>query len=670
MSDVEAIGQSLNHAMQNLDGLPLQQAAHFLMEADTCLPAGESRNPDILAVRQALTEAQEDIAATFNHMQATREHIVSYAASLGIAHMVNAPAGLRAADRPVLPPDPIEHEEDIFACRLKELERELANGQQGEPTKFLSGLEVEFHLMDVVKTTQELGRPISEADLPQALQRVNGAFMPDGAPDLAVLSSEERQQQVDQLRDDARAYVEALTPANEQEAARKQTWLEQVDDLNSIDLINFKLYREFSNPTLGETAPPKNGSFEDMQTYADQSGWLEFRFGNGTLQSGYYDNPGFCELRITPCSPSELVEREKVIMQRLAEITSAYGVALASANTHINLSVYRQESEQDNSLWQPVLGTDPSKHEQTLDAVAGLGTALRDGLWMNETTATDKFLMGDLGSIRSWDISSVRSDIRVPGEYVELRTPELKQTTEQGLLWMMAGMNHGLENGREPDQSGPTITPIVNVQRTEQFDKETDLQLQRMIESGTISASSSSVAGILSPSPSYANRRGESFAADVLGEPILDKDAGASFAKLLLRSAYVDNGGKLRTDQEFFTLAYDTLTPIDKELLDPHVQEKGLDFFYQKAQTYIDRDAVRITQEPRLTYTVPHPGRNPAEWDAQWQQSPLMQKAYGDLAPLLADHLAVTAAEHYQEIDITDNDTLTALVEEMKARGK
>lgn len=114
----------------------------------------------------------------------------------------------------------------------------------------------------------------------------------------------QRQELIPQARQLAYEQVDALQPSDAIEAERKQAWLSQIDELTLEELVTFTVYSALARPTLDyktrRVAELIGASDSDEHT-------VEYRFGNGKLQDGYYDI--IPEVRTLPTTPTIAIRR-------------------------------------------------------------------------------------------------------------------------------------------------------------------------------------------------------------------------------------------------------------------------------------------------------------------------------------------------------------------------
>ncbi|HEY8999301.1 MAG TPA: hypothetical protein VIM53_03205 [Candidatus Saccharimonadales bacterium] len=553
--------------------------------------------------------------------------------------------------------------------RLATVEQAAQNGEFGERTYSLAAAEIEFQIFE----GREDQLPyFIDGDLPpehQALLAKIGAVLPPRGSSVAIANKAQREVDAADLKAEAYGIISNLTPQSFEEAEMQRRWLEQVPFWSTSECINFALYKEFSRPTLQSTTPPKGVSYNRMLEHSEQSGWLEWRCGTDEHQVGWYDNPGVFEMRFSPCPPSEMVERERAVMQRLLELSTQYGVMLCNTSLHANLSVYQARPRWANIL-MPVIGTNAMRQPATLDAISGLSAAVEDGVWMSEEYAKDNLLFGaGLGSTRSIvEVSQNRTSIRLLDDYVELRGKQLKTSLPQGLLWMLSGMTYGLQHGaRQLAENGHATAEIEQAfaaVRTEQFDKNKHLQFQRAFENSTWTPEDGFKIDV-----SHSLNRSKRIAESILEVP-MDSAASSAFNGAFMKTLKFDDEGKVLLDKHEF---YMTLLQLHPDLTDALLKNaSGMTLLEMatRATGFIAHDAVRLRKVDRIVAHPQYPGLSPDEWERRWQESPIMRRAYGEQVGVYARSLGKVAAAHFVEYDFNDSETILRLFEEVLSRHR
>lgn len=557
-----------------------------------------------------------------------------------------------------LPQQPEQISEyELFRDRVQRVQAEAVEG--AVPTKFLASVEMEIHIATHAENGDRLAHTPIYADLlhsgprDEATQewiKEHKVALPNREMLQSQLFPEEQSSYEEQVRDEARAMVAALPAASPQQEQKRAAWMANIDTFTTMDLINFKVYQEFSKPTLGETAPPVGASYADMQADGDRKGWIEFRFGNGVLQEGYYDNPTVTEMRLTPCPPDELVEREEIIRQRILEVTTQFNGMLLDGNTHINMSAYHYDAASRH--WLSAMRED--NPDGLLDAASGIAAAIEDGLTLTETLADQPKFYGPIGGMKAWEMSQYRDSIRVKDGYIELRDASLKASTAHGVLWMMAGMMEGFESGCQAlAKRGHTVAERVKritPEKTESFDKRYDLQLLRALEQ------SKPRGAFLELDGRHAAHKGKRIVDIVTGWQVSDA-TGSFISTWLIFATQYDTQGKLSLDPNA-PIMLEAMLDLRKGTADELTRDleiMGIDSILSLYSRFLARDAVRL-REGRSMYANPQlPNDNREGWERRWSQSPIMQRAYGQRLDEMIAIVGPVIGRNQAPADLTDD---------------
>lgn len=547
------------------------------------------------------------------------------------------------------PMSPEAQERELFESRLPELQQELADGVHGgEPLYFLGGLEIEIHMIQPAESYGKVfANDANMGVVRDELTQNHATFLQPSDDILTVLRNTESTIRYESLRDEAFATVDALQPTNRAEAEKKQRWLRNIDTFTKVDFVNFLLYQEFSTPTLADAAPPKGASYDSLVAASEHhEQWLEFRFGNGILQDGYYDNPGMVELRLAPCPPDELVAREKVIKERLIAIAAEHNIVCGDGNTHINVSMYQDQAGE----LKPVIGTQPERRDATLNVVSGLSAGIEQGAWMFDATVRDRFALGPVSAKKAYSIGQERVSIRLQDDLVELRDPRLKATTAHGLLWIMAAMSVGHQKGAAELAKNHNVAQEAYkfmAVRTSRFDKKIDLQLQRTIEE----AEAASPTGL---KKAFNYQRSGKLMASIFGEGAIDPAAASLIDMSLVESLTFDEVGQISFNPANFGQTYagaeSTLRELGKQIPPANLQAvmRGID-------RYLSRDAVRIKQDTVITAHPELRANDPYDWSFVWHGSDVRKRALGVWGNSQhSTQLEETFEKHYVPVDMKD----------------
>ncbi|HSX16163.1 MAG TPA: hypothetical protein VLF40_05200 [Candidatus Saccharimonadales bacterium] len=532
----------------------------------------------------------------------------------------------------------IDEELALAARRVAGLQAEAAAGAFGEPLHFLTARELE--------TIASIG-----------ILPVFGSLMLRADSDVQPLPEDRREARMAELRLEAKAYISALEPKNGQEAAKRQAWLAEIDRFSAADLVNFQLYREFSTPTLGDTKPPVDAPYGEMLAYSEAMGWLEFRFGQGILQEGYYDGgDSVCELRLTPCLPSELRDREAKVLLRLYELGRELDVEFVVPYAHLSLGIYAETGETGGAAEAvPVIGLDEAHEERTLDVVSGIGAAIEDAVFMRAGQARHRRTYGAQPAMSQPRITTHRTDVRIHKNYLELRAnTKLNAGTDHGLLWMMAAAGVGMQLGRgalaEQGHTVATVGPSLRIEPTATYAKERDIELHRAIEDLRVCPD-----GQLDVWPSYLSERGMRLTERLTDFTFPNRETPKIFAAIFLHSLSLGEAGQLQFKREVYHLL---LTRFQQATPDFDLAALHDDAVVDRLEAYISQDVLRAHVAQTIGVNPAYPGLTPEGRYERWVASPFMRAAYGADTECYAGHLARIAAE--AEAVVAEANTLLA----------
>jgi len=560
--------------------------------------------------------------------------------------------------------------EELYRARLATLETEAAHGLYGEPLRFLGAMEQEASITEVsTEFVTALQTGTHDREALEEAQRKYNLRLPEDITQLQPLTEEGREVLLQQYRTEARAYVAAIPAHDPVEEARRTQWLAEIDDFNTADIVNFRLYKEFSTPTLGPTAVPEGASYDEVLAYTAERGSIEFRFGKENLQRGWYDNDKMAEYRTTPCPPLEQAAREAIIHRRFIEIAAEHGAILTGGGRHISLSVYTADPEQLEPTWKPMVGWRAGREEATMAAVSGLSAAIEDGAWIGEGLAADPITFLNFSQLRSteYDIAADRHTlIRLHGDYVELRDGDARthESTAHGLLWLMAGVCYGTSRGvqrlRDARYTVATLAPTPVVHPTPHYRKAVDVQLRRAVESSQLNEH-----GGLTIKESHLATRGKELAQAVLG-PLApsegDKHTIPDFGRALGAAIHVASDGRLTFDRKDY---------LEKHAMIMHRRQSPEPGFMQLAspavldaiETYINRDRFRVKLGQAVSCTARYARLDPRVRQTLWHVSPVVAVMYGDMADRYEHQVFDTADKHYKHIDPNNPDAVGAVIQ-------
>jgi hypothetical protein len=280
---------------------------------------------------------------------------------------------------------------------------------------------------------------------------------------------------VAEVQEEARTMMAGLKPTNDEQAERLNSWKGQISNFTPVDAVNFRIYAGESTPTLTDKEPtvgmPKR---ELLDLHGNKP--IEFRFGHGGFQEGYYDNDDVSEARLAPVAANEYQQRRDSLVQRIGYTAAAHGFSAYLGTEHINVSAFRGE--------EPVLG-DPARDIAPYQAAAaGLVRVLGDGILYNPQSDN----IPDSMKIGFFRTSNVRV---VPGR-LELRTNQIPALRERntsithldsqtGQRFMVSGMRYGLMHAIPEDISRVDTLSVTAAAPAADYDRVQDLSLQRLL---------------------------------------------------------------------------------------------------------------------------------------------------------------------------------------------
>ncbi len=419
--------------------------------------------------------------------------------------------------------------------------------------EFRVGVEMEFCILqDPAKVRQVLdedkffARPQTRSSFVRDL--LNPACLESETQDHTDLFSD--------FQSYAKGFIRSMTPKDDTETETKKRWLKEIAEFKPRDMLHFLLYEEFSQPSLGVPVLNENASLGEVDDFTENNGWLEWRFGTGNLQSGYYDNDGVSEIRMNPCSPTEAVRRSRIIRQRIAELGDDFGFVVKGGGAssvgltgeHINLSVYDANDNEGSSL----VGNGQNVADDTIDITSGIMAGFQDRIWVDPHNLTGYDYVFSKHSSKSMEVAPTRKCLRVLANRLELRSNFY--STEHGLAWMMAGAVDGLRVGSNSlAEQGYEVSSLSEVHRTVRsgtFVKDTDLQVQRAFEGSTMDHSGRFELGV-----GYEMIRGDRLADELF----VDTDVDRIDVSLIIASARLDETGQPFVTDEEILKKYDKL---------------------------------------------------------------------------------------------------------------
>ena len=287
---------------------------------------------------------------------------------------------------------------------------------------------------------------------------------------------------LEQFRVYSRGFLDQLVPQDAQEHKKKEEWLDQIDDFTVRDITNFLIYEQFSRPRLDSPVLGSDCTLAELDNFTEENRWIEWRFGNGTLQSGYYDNPGVSEIRLCPCSPQEALRRKAIVLSRMAEIGTELGVLVATGADyeHINVSAYNSQDPKSPSIF----GNATPSLQDAIDTASSVMAAYCDGIGLDPEIV--KYSNKHFSEQRKFGfgVGPTRKNLRILDGRLELRAGF--SSTAQGIASLLAGTIYGLRSGKdavsEQGYENAQIVDIFRVLRSDKFVKEDDLYIQRLFE--------------------------------------------------------------------------------------------------------------------------------------------------------------------------------------------
>ncbi|MCA9346325.1 hypothetical protein KC960_02445 [Candidatus Saccharibacteria bacterium] len=462
--------------------------------------------------------------------------------------------------------------------------------------EFRVGIEIEFGLQRPSDFRSDV---VDNEKISDSLRDYNVGLVLN--PDTIHSDDHDYTDLVGEFRSYAKGFLQRLKPEDKAEADFQERWLEQVDQLGPAEIVNFLIYEEFSKPKLRIPEISEDASLEDIDAFSDENGWIEWRFGRGTLQSGYYDNAGVSEIRLTPCNPSEALRRTAIIKQRMGEIGAELGaiVTTGAQMEHVNLSVY--ERQQDGS-YNELIGNSESRADDTVDITSGIMEAKQEGIYIDAEMASKYDYMFAKGGSGNLNVGPTRKTLRVLDGRVELRGGF--RNTEQAVAWVLAGTVDGLTNGAEALAiEGYEVSrygEVIRVVRAEGFDKEADLQVQRMYENSEVDEN-----GKFKINDGFAMIRGEAVTASLFGDDAEQCKAPDVLAMTVVSATRLDESGLPTVTPESLESALNELSDGLRE----KVTEYGFDDLSALADRFNERLAkVRVLKDKAVIGSTEHVG--------------------------------------------------------------
>jgi hypothetical protein len=347
----------------------------------------------------------------------------------------------------------------------------------------------------------------------------------------------EQQAALETSREAVLSELSLLGPKDEEQAQRKAEWLQQVPHLTPAELINYHIYRRLSVPTLDPPVPA-------MYLQADDSPetTLEFVFGNGLYQTGYYDNPGFFEMRTQAAKPTIAMERVRRAIAIGSEVARSFGACFSYKGDQTNFSVWVP----GNHGLQPLHSLDnPEGQEMAAKATAGILHALRDSMVVLQppssvTLPHDELLQLEAGPERA-------ATLRVVPERFEQRSEVGPENHALSALFLMSGFAHGVTD--------PTLDTRFVHQEPQNllvsgpgYDKVRDLYLLRALQRSELDGGHFVFGGVSALNVT----RSEGMLSSIIGAEVYDNGNASHVISRLLGCISLTPNGTLEADEQAF----------------------------------------------------------------------------------------------------------------------
>ena len=465
--------------------------------------------------------------------------------------------------------------------------------------------------------------------------------------DPPTVKPEERATLIEEFRDHAHGFIDRLEPANDIEQATKERWQTQIDEFGVQELLNFLVYEEFSIPQLDIPSVPKEPTVEDIDQFTEQNGWVEWRFGTGALQSGYFDNPGVSELRTTPVAPEEAVHRMKIINERIQELGDELGVDVRSSvgGQHVTMSAFEV-----GQAGKSIFGNDAERQADTLDVMAGFAQLQNDGITVEPAIVQKYKHVFSKHHTEKKEVGPSRKAVRIMDGRIEFRGGF--QDTAQAVSWLVGGAEYGLAHGKEAIENNgvetPQINSVQNVRRQPNFDKNRDLQLQRAFENAKLDDEGR----FALPESGWALMKGSLF-AEQLGFDIANYnnykndseairagklDAWDTFTRAVVYAAQVDTEGRVRVTPDSLAGALEYIRNPNarlglerREKSIDNIKQLGFNNLESLAQKVNERlDVIRIGFNDVITGDIKRQGKEFTETLEEMRGSEALQLVFGE----------------------------------------
>lgn len=349
--------------------------------------------------------------------------------------------------------------------------------------------------------------------------------------DFALMAkTHERYAGIEASKEEITKELATLRPQTDAQTALKAEWLAQVPHLTMSEIINYYLYRELATPSLGL---PSYHEYPASSPSATES--LEFRFGQGVQQTGYYDVPGQFEMRTQAAKPTVALERFTRAVETADALAERYDTSFSYQYGHTNLSVW---TEQDGQ-WRPMhtLQTKAGK-ETARRGAAGILLAVRDSHSLLNPTPVAVMPMKHAAKLTA--LPERGGHIRVLPDRYEIRTRIPYASQALGMLALMSGFAHGV-TGKKSQMRHASLEEQTHFMADESFDKSTSVLLLRAIQKSTVGAD-----GHLIPQDYFTYEQAERTLQHMLGYDVyFSGDTGKHFTRRVLSAITLSETGQL-----------------------------------------------------------------------------------------------------------------------------
>jgi hypothetical protein len=347
----------------------------------------------------------------------------------------------------------------------------------------------------------------------------------------------DQQEAFDAIRNNIALNLSQLIPMNTEQARRKAAWLEQVPQLDSSELVNYEIYRRLSVPTL------EPYSVEDyFQADDSPETTLEFVFGQGLYQTGYYDNPLVFEMRTQAAKPSIAIERKNRAVATGREVAASLGGVFDYVGDQTNFSVWVPG---DEGL-RPIHSLEDRRGQEVArKAAAGIMYAVRD---------SDAVFRPPGVSGQAWDKSRIfrvsperDGTLRIVPDRFEQRGSAEEGDYGLHSLVLMSGFAYGV-NDKDIDTSLATkhVEPLLTAGPG--YQKERDLYLLRALQKSMRSDGRFS----FPPGQGLNDGRGIGMLSSLLGIEVDTKHDPTWMIESLVEHVSLTPDGNLKVDEVGF----------------------------------------------------------------------------------------------------------------------